>query len=442
MKRTLLAATVLAAVGAGAQHAAAGDITILFWPGAGEAAGMEAMIEEYNATQGQEDGVTAEVIYFSRDGFFEKMLTDLSAGSTDFDLNLVTTYSLGRYAPFLAPVGDFVSDEANTVYSEAGLSTMVHDDKLFGVPTDTSVHFMYYRSDLIDELLSNADWQARYGDVSEEHLGQRLTPKAPDDWAWDDYVATSLFFTQAINPDSPTRFGTVLQMKNLLFNMMIWQSTMVSNGVQWLDADGNVTIDSAQARQGLDLYKTLYDLGATPGGSINFEYGDANAAFGSGQTATMMQWSAAAQEMNDAEANPAVAGKVGLAPLPAGSEGHRTHVHSLGLGLNANSENKEDAAKFLNWMSTMNAMEIYARNGGLPPSPPILNGMADERPEFPLVGQYTADYGYVVRGGTTDYALGIYTTMAEKFTAYWTGETDADTALAEVAAEIEAAKAN
>ncbi len=441
MKRTLQAAAVLAALGIGAQHATAGEITILFWPGAGEATGMEAMIEEYNATQGQTDGVTAEVIYFSRDGFFEKMLTDLSAGSTDFDLNLVTTYSLGRYAPFLAPVDDFVSDEAETVYSGAGLETMVHDGKLFGVPTDTSVHFMYYRQDLIDELLSNADWQTRYGDISEEHLGERLTPKSPDDWAWGDYVATALFFTQAINPDSPTRFGTVLQMKNLLFNMMIWQSTMVSNGGNWLDENGAVTIDSPEARVGLELYKKLYDLGATPGGSINFEYGDANAAFGSGQTATMMQWSAAAQELNNPEANPAVAGKVGLAPLPAGSEGHRTHVHSLGVGMNANSENKEDAAKFLNWMSTMKAMEIYASNGGLPPSPPILNGMADERPEFPLVGQHTADYGYVVRGGTTDYALGIYTTMAEKFTAYWTGETDVDTALAEVAAEIEA-KAN
>ncbi len=442
MKRTLQAAAVLAALGAGAQQAGAGEITILFWPGAGEAAAMEKIIEEYNTTQGAADGVTAEVIYFSRDGFFEKMLTDLSAGSTDFDLNLVTTYSLGRYAPFLDPIDAFVNDEAKDVYSAAGLATMAHDGKQFGVPTDTSVHFMYYRQDLIDELLSNADWQSRYGDVSEEHLGQRLSPKAPEEWSWDDYVASALFFTQAVNPDSPTRFGTVLQMKNLLFNMMIWQSTMVSNGGNWLDADGNVIIDSEQARQGLELYKTLYDLGATPGGSINFEYGDANAAFGSGQTATMMQWSAAAQEMNDAEANPAVAGMVGLAPLPAGSEGHRTHVHSLGLGMNANSQNKEDAAKFLNWMSTNNAMDIYARNGGTPPAPAILSSLADMRPDFPLVGRYTADYGYVVNGGTTEYALGIYTTMAEKFTAYWTDEIDADTALAEVAAEIEAAKAN
>ena len=51
-------------------------------------------------------------------------------------------------------------------------------------------------------------------------------------------MATALFFTKSLNPDSPTRYGTVLQLKNLIFNIMIWEAALVSNGGNWLDGHG------------------------------------------------------------------------------------------------------------------------------------------------------------------------------------------------------------
>ena len=64
-------------------------------------------------------------------------------------------------------------------------------------------------------------------------------------------MATAIFFTKSLNPDSPTRYGTVLQLKNLIFNIMIWDATLVSNGGNWLDAQGKPAIDSEAAREGL-----------------------------------------------------------------------------------------------------------------------------------------------------------------------------------------------
>lgn len=427
LRKTLLAGLALPFL---TSAALAGEVTLLFWPGP-ESEAMQKVLDAYNAGPGQADGVTVKQLLFSRQGYFEKEQADLAAGSSEFDLALVTTYTLGRYAPYLDPID--VPADAKAAFAPVSLQSLTLDGKLYGVPTDISVHFLYYRKDLVDRLLSDPEWQKRYAAIAKEKLGKEMQPKAPDDWSWDDWIAAALFFSAADNPDSPTRFGTVLQMKNLIFNIMLWQATLVSNGGDWLGADGKPAIDGPAARTGLQVYKTLIDAKATPPGSISYEYPEANAAFQAGQAATMLQWNAAFNELNDPAKSPTVAGKVGLAPLPAGSAGHKSHVHSLGIGLNTASKNKADAGKVLAWLATKDAMTVYAQAGGTPPVPEILKAMASARPEFPLVGDFVDRYGFVVTGGTAAYAVPVYEVLAEKFSAFWAGQLDLDTALKQAA---------
>lgn len=429
LRNTLLAGLALPLLSSAAM---AGEVTLLFWPGP-ESEAMQKVLDAYNAGPGQAAGVTVKQLLFSRQGYFEKEQADLAAGSSEFDLALVTTYTLGRYAPYLDPIDAQVPTEAKSAFAPVSLQSLTFDGKLYGVPTDISVHFLYYRRDLVDRLLSDPEWQKRYAAIAKEKLGREMQPKAPDDWTWDDWIAAALFFSAADNPDSPTRFGTVLQMKNLIFNIMLWQATLVSNGGDWLGADGKPAIDSPAARTGLQVYKTLIDAKATPPGSISYEYPEANAAFQAGQAATMLQWNAAFNELNDPAKSPTVAGKVGLAPLPAGSAGHKSHVHSLGIGLNTASKNKADAGKVLAWLATKDAMTVYAQAGGTPPVPEILKAMAAARPEFPLVGDFVDRYGFVVTGGTAAYAVPVYEVLAEKFSAFWAGQLDLDTALKQAA---------
>ena len=422
------AAFALALSGAGARA----DVTLLFWPGP-ESEAMQKVIDAYNAGQGQADGVTVDQLLFSRQGYFDKELADLAAGTTEFDLALVTTYTLGRYAPFLEPLDKYLDAGMAERFAPVALDSLKAEDAQYGVPTDISLHFTYYRKDLIDQLLSDPAWQERYGAIAQEHLGRAMTPKDPGSWTWDDYVATALFFTELINPDSPTRYGTVLQLKNLIFNVMIWQSTLVSGGGDWMDAGGNVTIDGDAARRGLEVYKRIIEAGATTAGSTNYEYGEANAAFGSGQAATMLQWNAAFNELNDPEKTPMTAGKVWVAPMPAGSAGHKTHIHSLGIGMNKASQNKEDAGKFVTYLASAEAMEVYGKAGGTPPVPAVLAALKDQRPEFPLVGEHADQYGFVVTGGTAANAVPIYEVLAEHFSSYWAGLSDLDSALSAAA---------
>lgn len=425
MRKGGLIAAAIAGLLAGPAFA---KVTVLGWPGGPEEAALRAAADTYNAKADVSDDDKVDLLFFNRDGFWDKLQADLAAGSTAFDVNLLATYSIGRYAPFMEPVE--LSDEAKSVYGDQVLTTMQYEGRQFGVPTDLSLHFMYYRKDLVEALLKDDAAKARFAEISEKHLGKKLEPKTPDEWTWDDYAATALYFTQAVNPDSPTRYGTVLQMKNLLFNMMVFQSLPRAYGGNWMDDGGKITIDSEAYRKGLETYKMLYDAGASPRDSLSYEYAEANAAYASGQVAAMMQWNAAASELMSKEKSPSVGEVTEAVAPPAGPEGRFTHIHGLGFGLNKNAANKEGAKAFLKWLSSKEAALVYARNSGAPAlTPDIVKEVAAERPDLVKLGEFAGQYGYVMNGGTSAKALSVYELQAKEFTGYWSGQQSLDDAL-------------
>ena len=44
---------------------------------------------------------------------------------------------------------------------------------------------------------------------NEKYLNKSLESKDPEDSAWDDWAATALYFTTAVNPKSRVRYGPV-----------------------------------------------------------------------------------------------------------------------------------------------------------------------------------------------------------------------------------------
>ena len=201
-----------------------------------------------------------------------------------------------------------------------------------------------------------------------------------------------------------------------------------------MDDKGEITVDSPAFRKGLELYKRLYDAGATPKDSLSYEYAEANAAFGSGQAATMLQWNAAVGDLDSKDKNPTVAGKIGTVAPPAGPAGRFTHIHGLGFGLNKNSEHKDGAVKFLSWLATPEAMELYAKAGG---SPALVDAetakLAADRPDLVKLGEFAGQYGFVMNGGTAAKALPVYELQAKEFTGYWAGTQSLDQAIANAA---------
>lgn len=427
MKRLMAVCLVLVL---GVTFLGAVTVSMVYWPGP-ESEAMQKVVEYWNSTKGKELGIQVEIINFSREGFWTKQETLLAAHSSAVDIVFVATYILGRLSPHLVPLEGFNLDPS--VFIASALDSMSYENMLYGLPLDVSNHFLYYREDLLNELLTNEEWKERYAELSEKYVGVRLSPKTPEKWDWNDYKAMAIFFTKKYNPDSPTEYGNVLQMKNLVYNIMIWNDVLWSMGGTWFDENGEFNIETEEAKKAALLYKDLYDMGTVPPGVTTYEFGEANEAFKTGKAFMMLQWSAAYHILTDPKTSPLVWDKVGIAPVPGPKPS--THVHSLGVALSKYSKKKDAALKFLSFLSTREAMQMYAENGGIPPVEPVLISLGDKRPEFPKIAEHVKKYGFVEStGGET---MSILQILSDKLTAIWTGGLSVEEGLSQAQSEVE-----
>jgi multiple sugar transport system substrate-binding protein len=409
----------------GVAHAQEVTVRMVYWTGP-ESIAMGEVVNQYNGTKSKEDGIYVEMVLFGREGFIERQEAIMAAKSPEVDIFYIATFSVGKYQSVLEPMNKYVPNVGEKgIFIKALQDGLTINGDVLGIPTDTSIHFLYYRKDLIDQLLSDANWQARYKQISKEKLGVEMEPKPVDEWTADDFHAAALFFTKSINPDSPTEYGTVLQAKNLLYNVMVWNSVLWGMGGRWFDDSGKINFDTPQFRQAAKLYADIQSAGASPAEATSYEYPEANQAFMSGQVAFMLQWSAAFPEVDGPTSS--VSGKVGLAPIPGNP--HATHADATGIGLNKYSEKKEAAAKWLAYLGTEEAMTIYAQAGGVPPVASVLKGMGNIHAHLPVVADHLEKYGFVET--TRAEAPAIYDVLSKNLSAVWAGQMDVDTAAVE-----------
>jgi len=405
-------------------------VNMIYWPGP-ESEAMQKVLDFWNNTEGKKLGIKVNMINFSREEFWTKQETILSSKSPEIDIAFVATYILGRFAPYLVPLKDVKITPR--IFIKSTLESLSYSGMLYGIPMDVSNHFLYYRKDLISKLLTDSTWKTKYEELSKKYLGISLSPKSPDKWTWLDYKATAIFFTKKYNEFSPTQYGTVLQMKNLIYNIMIWNDTLWAYGGTWFNKEGKFNIATPEAVKAANLYKELYELGTTPPECIAYEYAEANMTFQTGKAAFMVQWSAAYHELIDKEKSPLIFDKVEIVPPPGPR--HATHVHTLGLAVSKYSQNKEAAASFLKFLSTKEAMKMYAEAGGIPPVESVLNELAMTRPEFPKIAETVRKYGYVEFTGAE--TMAILQILANNLTAIWTGQVKVEDGLKNAQKQVE-----
>jgi multiple sugar transport system substrate-binding protein len=390
------------------------------WPGP-EGDAMAKVVSAYNAGQGKKDGVKVDMTLLSRTDTFSKEATLMATKSGSFDVYFTSSYLIAQHAPYLTPL--------QNVNTSAYFPSAVQPLKVKGVqaalPLDISNHFMYYRTDLINKLLSDPAQKATYEQISKRVVGQTLDPKKPADWNWNDYIATAAFFSKKYNPASPTKFGTALQAKNLVFNTMVWDDVLWSFGGSWVDSSGKPALESAAAKSAMQVYNTIYTKGLTSPDSSQAEFPETQAAMTSGDAAFAIQWSAGYADLNNPAKSPTTAGKIGIAPVPGMQ--HKTHVHSLAVAINKYGKNQKAAQKWLAYLGTSGAMTLYAKSGGIPAMPSVLTAQSSINPIYP----------YVVRDLPTDgfsepalpKTFDIETALAQDLSGAWVGQGSIDAAL-------------
>jgi len=409
-----------------AASAAPKIVKIVLWPGP-EGDAMQKVINAYNAGRGKKDNVQAKMILLSRSDTFAKEAALMKARSSEWDIYFTASYLVAQHKPYLDPIKGVVAKR----YLPAALDSLKVGGAQYALPLDTSLHFLYYRKDLMSALLSSVTAKAKFAEISKQVVGKSLQPKDPSTWTWDDALATSAYFTKKYNSDSPTEYGFALQAKNLLYNTMIWDDVLWGLGGNWATKSGKPTINTAAGRAAINVYREIYTKGLSSPDSSQWEYAEANAAITSGKAALYVQWNAAFPDLNDPAKSPLTAGKIGIAPPPG--TGARTHVHALAIAPNKFSKNKGAVAKLLTYLGSEAAMTIYAQNGGAPSMPSVLRALVAKNPSYAQLIDYATHYGYSEPKVAREFE--IYAKLAEVLSPAWTGSKTAD----EVAAAADSA---
>jgi multiple sugar transport system substrate-binding protein len=391
---------------------------MVLWPGP-EGDAMSKVVEEYNANKGKTDGVKVEMTLLSRQDTFSKEATLMAAKSSDQDIYFVASYNVGQFAASLDPLTSI--DASN--YFPVAVDGLKYQGKQYALPLDVSNHFLLYRKDLLDALLGDNAKKAAYKAISMKAVGHELDPKPADEWTWDDYKAMAAYFTAGTNSASPTKYGTILQAKNLLYNTMIWNDVLWGSGGSWTDASGKANLATPEAAKAVKVYSDIYTNKWASPDSSQAEFPETQAALKSGNAAFALQWSAGFAELNDPAKSPKVAGKIAIARIPSG----KTHVHALAVALNKYSGNKAAATKFMNYVAAPGAMTTYAKAGGIPAMPQVLKDQASVNPAFSMISESIEKYGYAEP--VFPQTFQAYSKIAEDLSGAWVGTTDAEPAL-------------
>ncbi len=343
---------------------------------------FEAMLptaEFWNQHYAATTGVRVRVVALDRTGYFDKLEMQLIAGESTPDVIHPYSIHLARIQPYLEPLDPFLKDktimtgpDGKELSLEAvlpiAMDTVRHPDgMIYMLPKDMSEVLLYYRRDLIE------------------------TP--PE--TWDDFIELAKRFTRSIHPDSPTRYGTVLQGKYEMWTFCAALENIFPYGINPFDISSEEEIQVLA--KSLEPFEELAAARAFSPETVNAEYTQVASMIKSGEVAMAMQWNAFYTDSRDPESSPMVHDKLDIAPPPGirrkdGTVRRSLYVQTINLALNRHSRHKRQAMMFMTWASLGEGAWVYARAGGSSPLSEIWSN--DKISElYPRLVPWLAEHG-------------------------------------------------
>ena len=156
-------------------------------------------------------------------------------------------------------------------------------------------------------------------------------------------------------------------------------------GGSLLDKEGKkFDLNSAANVEALDYFGSLFK--AAPPGATGWWWGDRNDAFNTGKIAMLQNWSTAVKNFNDPKQSP-FPDKIGTAFAPLGKNQTKYGFGGWGIGINADSKNKDAAWMFIKWLSSPDVQKLWIDNNGSPIRKSTLTDaeMVKKYPWFPVM---------------------------------------------------------
>ncbi|MCR2825748.1 ABC transporter substrate-binding protein [Microbacterium sp. zg.Y909] len=301
-------ALILTGCSGGAEEAE-GPVTLTFAastfgdPGLGPR--LQAFVDEFNASQ---DGVIIEPASVPFPTFGQTVLTQMGGGEgpdlVRFDM---PEFSTAAAAGLLEPLDDVI-DAAELGLQPGPDEYLFVDDARYGVIHDTSNYVMFYNADLV--------------------------PEPPT--TFDEFLATAQATTQG------DVYGLAFRQTQAEENG-VWQDIfnyVYGFGGQWSDGE-NLTLDDPKNVEGLEAFQTMYDADVIPKGADAATFRRMFA-----QNLVGMELNNGGYVVATKGTNPDLNFSVAPIPFPVRAQG----AIMAPIVVNANSEYKEAAYTYIEWM--------------------------------------------------------------------------------------------
>ncbi len=282
------------------------------------------------------------------DVMLQKLTTDI-AGNANADLAIIGTRWLLDFVEqdIAEPLDGYIDDEFRGRFIETFLSPSVMDDKIYGLPVAASARAMYYNKSLF------------------EQAGIDAPPETWDELKEDAKKISDL-------GDGIAGYG--LQGKEIETDVYFYYP-MWSYGGNILNDDGTSGFGSEAAIQAATMYKSLIDEGLTQDGPTAYSREDVQNLFKQGKVGMMISAPFLANQIK--EEAPDL--QYGITAIPAGPDGDRgTYGVTDSIIMFGNSENKDEAWKFLDYLFTQEPRSEFTLGEGFLP----VNKAVSEEPAF------------------------------------------------------------
>ncbi|PIE08117.1 MAG: ABC transporter substrate-binding protein [Rhodobacterales bacterium] len=347
--RNVFFASAIFALAGGAARA---DLTIAI-PDSADAVGIEAIVGSYPGT-----GVTVVKAPYAE--LFDRTSAAARTGSGEFDIVMMDDPWIPFFAengylenltPYFvnagvgAPDSDFLAQSLALCRNPYGTGAFIC------LPFAGNAQMFFY------------DWRQF----------ERHKVFGPPE-TWDDVIKAARGVTLAGRSDT-FGYGTLDQRPGLSRYGYVYRGAegnpIVADflPILWsyngsvMDGNGQITLDTPEARQALDVFLQLANY--APPASKNFGAEKAGESIAMGVSASSINWPNWISVFEDPEQS-AVVGRIAYAEIPDGTAVGRAEIGHWVLGIAAASNDKQQAFDFITW-ATSPAQQRIAAEAGNPP---------------------------------------------------------------------------
>ncbi len=272
---------------------------------------------------------------------------DLAMISTDWLAEANALLGLADLSPYLA----FCPPEGYPdAWPESLLRLQRFGDRVLGLPFHDGPECLIYRRDLFEDEAEQLRFREQFGEPFS-------VPRT-----WEEFHRVAGFFTRPEQELYGTVFAGYPDGHNTVYDfcLQLW-----SRGGELLDAKGRMLLDTPQACEALEYYRSIFhDESAIHPGSVAFDSVGSGMAFAAGEVAMMVNWFGFAAMSETIEAS-RVKGRTAIAAIPSkNGRGISLNAYWV-MGIPAGCPHREVAWKFLAHCASAEMDKLLTLEGGI-----------------------------------------------------------------------------